>query len=232
MRTYFLLAVTFLAVAAAVAGDIKVITVRGDVQVRRGVHEQWQTAAAGDVLKPEDSIRLEKRSSAVILLNEKERFDLPAEMVIDFSDLRRLTQQDLLLMLAMERVRSIGGGHRDDDLTLPRTSTVHGANRGELHPALPPGYAPGALELNGTNFLYEHGFYATCILKSKQVFRLNPVLLKVINARMRVASALERMSLTGEAAEEYSGLLSEQIPPAERSLVEQKLAELKKAGNH
>ena len=227
MKTYFLLATAFLA-AAAVAGDIKVVSVRGDVQVRRGVHEQWQTAAPGDVLKPEDSIKLEKLSSAVILLGEKERFVLPPEAIVDLSDLRRLTQEDLLLMLAMERVRSVPGGHPGDDLAFPRTSTVHGANRGSLPPAPAPGHSPGAFELNGTNFLYEHGFYATCVLKSKEVFRLNPALLKVIDARMRVASALERMSLTGEAAEEYSGLLSEQMPPGERSMVEQKLAELKK----
>jgi len=231
MKTCLLLAAAFLAASAALAGDIKIVAIRGDVQVRRGVHEQWQTTAAGDVLKPEDSIKLEKRSSAVILLNDKERFDLPGEAIIDLSDLRKLTQQDLLLMLTMERVRSVSRERREDDLTVPRTSTVHGANRGALPPPPPAGYTPGTFELNGTNFLYEHGFYATCVLKTKEVLRLNPGLLKVVDARMRVASALERMSLTGEAAEEYSGLLSEQMPPGERSMVEQKLAELKKAGN-
>ncbi len=228
MRTYLLIIAALLAATVATASEIKLLATRGDVQVRRGVHEQWQAVAAGDVLKPEDSIKLEKRSSATILLNGRQRFELPGEAVIDMSDLRDLTGQDLLLMLAMERVRSVSGGRRDDGLAVPRTSTVHGSNRGGPPPAPFSAASLGDMQLNGTSFLYEHGFYATCVLKSKEVFRLNPALMKAIDARLRVASALERMELPGEAAEEYSGLLTEQLSTAERAAVERKVTELNK----
>jgi hypothetical protein len=222
MRTYLLILASFVAAAVAMAST------KGDVQVRRGIHEQWQTAAAGDVLKPEDSIKLEKRSSATILVDGRQKFELPGETVIDLSDLRALTGQDLLLMLAMERVRSVSGQRRDDDLAVPRTSTVHGSDRDAPPPSPLPQGPLGKLQLNGTGFLYEHGFYATCVLKSKEVFRLNPGLMKAFDARLRVASALERMDLPGEAAEEYTVLLSEQLSGAQRTAVEEKVSELRK----
>jgi len=217
-----------LVAAVTMYADVKIVSFKGNVQVRRGINEHWQQVSVGDVLKPEDSIKMEKQSSAVIIIDGKLRLEIPDQVIVDLSDLRNLTQQELLLMLAMERVRSVGPQKRDDDLLVPRTTTMHGSNREPLPSAKPPVPSMSQMQLNGTKVLYEHGFYATCVIKSKEIFRTNLEMLKNFDARLRVAGALEQMNLIGETLEEYSGLLSEHLSLTQRSFVEQRIAGMKK----
>jgi hypothetical protein len=86
----------------------------------------------------------------------------------------------------------------------------------------------GLLQLNGTKVLHDQGFYATCVLKAKEVFRLNPDLMKLVSFRLVVADALEKMKLRGEALSEYNSLKGERLTPQQRSLVGQRIDQLKK----
>ena len=46
-----------LAAATLRGGEITLQKVQGDVQLRQGISEVWHQVAAGDVLKPDDTIR-------------------------------------------------------------------------------------------------------------------------------------------------------------------------------
>ena len=217
-----------LATALTTRADVKVVAVKGDIYVRHGVHEEWLIVSPGDVLKPEDSIRSGKKSSATIAIDGSNQLVIPESAIVDISDLRNLTQEEFLLMLAMERVRSVPPRNRNDDFIFPRTTTVHGENIAKTDTTRPPNPELGLLQLNGTKVLYGHGFYATCVLRAKDVFRVLPDLAKMIDIRLIVASALEKMQLNGEAISEYTILLSEELPKRQRDFVEQKIALLKK----
>ena len=82
------------------------------------------------------------------------------------------------------------------------------------------------MHLNGTEVLYKHGFYATCVLKAKEIFRRNHVLLKRIDDRLMVATALEQLKLNSEARDEYISLSKEQLPPSQRAIVTMKIEQL------
>jgi len=208
--------------------DFKVVSLKGTVLVRHGVQEQWKPVSAGDVLKPEDSIELNKKSSAIILVDGRKKITLPASVIIDLSDLRYLTQEELLLMLAMEQIRSVPAKDNRYDIEIPRTTTIHGSSK-EESPALRPNDAEtGLMQLNGTKVLFDHDFYATCVLKSKELFRLYPDLKNRTDERIMVAGALEKMNLNSEALSEYVGLTSGQLTVSERSIIEQKIKLLKK----
>src|ERR1041385_8228909 len=212
----------------ALRADIKVISVKGDVQVRRGMSEQWQSLAKGDILKPEDSMKSGKKSTAVMQIDEGKKIVLPELAIIDCSDLKKLSQEELLLMLAMERVRSVPSRNARDEFSIPRTTTVHGENMNVVESGLAGNSEIGLLQLNGTRVLHDQGFYATCVLKAKEVFRLNPDLMKLVNFRLVVADALEKMKLRGEALSEYNSLKRERLSPQQRSLVGQRIDQLKK----
>ena len=214
--------------AAVVKADIKVVSVKGDVQVRRGVVEQWHALAAGDILKPEDSMKSGKKSTATLMIDSKKKITVPEMVIIDCSDLRNLTQEELLLMLAMESVRSVPAKETDDRLTIPKTTSVHGENRDIVGATNAVHSGIGVLQLNGTKVLYDQGFYATCVLKTKEVFRMNPRLRSMIEYRLLVANAMEKMKLDGEALSEYYTLKSERLTPEQQSMVEQKISQLKK----
>jgi hypothetical protein len=232
MRTIMMLMTLTLAVMLTASADIRITAVKGSVQVRHGVSEAWQAVAPGDVLKPEDTIRLERSSAASLAVDGSKKIDLPEMVQIDLADLRDLSQEQLLLMLAMEDVRSVAPRTDDDRLLIPRTTTVHGTRKFSPSESAADVAATGSLELNGTKVLFENGFYATCILKTKEVLRQYPLLPGQLDPRFRVASALEKMRLTREAFEEYSSLSKEQLPPQKRASVEQKMNELRKQQNN
>ncbi len=228
MKFVTMITLAALVMMSSVRADIKVVSAKGNIQVRRGVGEAWQKLAAGDVLKPEDSMKSGKNSSAIILVDGKKKITLPEMAIVDCSDFRNLTQEELLLMLAMESVRSVQVKESDDMLNIPKTTSVHGENRDIVSTRVSGNSEDGLLQLNGTNVLYDQGFYATCVLKVKEVLRIHPRLRTMVSYRLNAASAMEKMKLNGEALSEYNLLKSERLTPEQRSLVDEKISTLKK----
>ena len=211
-----------------VQAEIKVVSVKGDISVRHGTQEQWRALTAGDILKPEDSMKSGDSSSAVLMVDGKTKLILPPMVIIDCSDIRILTQEELLLKLAMEGIRSVPTQNRDNGLTLPKTTTVHGTHTEEGKTLQPLNKEEYVLLLNGTRVLYKHGFYATMVLRAKDVFRFDPDQHKRIDIRLMMANAFEKMKLNGEALSEYVSLSKEQMSAKERLIVKEKITQLKK----
>lgn len=216
-----------LAIVTSAHADIKITSIKGTVYVRHNVQEDWTPAAIGDVLKPQDSMKLDKKSSATILIDGKNKLVVPELVIIDLSDFRVMTQEDLLLKLAMEHVRSLPPEPAKNEIQIPRTTTVHGENKAQRSPILSVNSSTAALQLNGTKVLFDKGFFATCALKTKEIFRLHPGLLTNIDARIMVAGALEHMKLYGEALSEYLSIPSSGLSSKQQSLVKGKIAQLR-----
>lgn len=216
------------AAAMSASADVKVVSIKGDVTIRHGAQEEWQSVAPGDVIKPEDSMRSGKRSSVVLLVDDETKLTLPEMVIVDCSDLRTLTQEELLLKLAMEGIRAVPGQKRDGGISVPRTTTVHGTKSESARTARPESKEGYVLLLNGTKVLHRHGFYATMILRAKEIFRLAPEMSKRTDVRLMVADSFEKLDLGGDALVEYRKLSKEKLSLEERSIVELKIAELKK----
>ncbi len=220
--------ILLLSIAAANA-QMSVVTVRGTVEVRRGVNEGWRPVQAGEVLKPEDSMKSGKKSRATVLLENKKALSLPENVIVDLSDFRPLTNDELLLKLAMERVRSLPNRERDEDFSVPQTTIMHGTEKEEIISSqVPRNIEEGLLQLNGTQVLYENGYHAGCVLRAKEVFLRYPELASKTEYRLLVASALEKTKLYGEALSEYASLAAEKLTSPERTLVEGKMKQLKR----
>ena len=211
------------------AQEITVQKVQGDVRVRHGVTEQWTAIAAGDVLKPDDSMLTGPNGRAVILAMKKgveKRVTLPPDVIVDIADVRDLSPEELMLKLAMERVRS-SPSTSPRDLTAPNAGIVHGANErsGRALPGNDP--AVGSMQWNGARVLYDNGFYSTCALKGMELYRLYPETAKSFENRILVAQSLEHESLRGDALNEYSIILSlDGLTPDQKATVKQQMQRL------
>lgn len=191
--------------------DITVEMARGDVHARHGVTESWTAVATGDVLKPNDSIRTGVGSGATISVADGEdvrTFRLPAEVIVELSDLRELTQEELMLKLTMEKVRMAPSDWKSNELGVPGAAVVHGSDRASDATPLENDLRTGQLQLNGARVLFDNRLYSTCILRGMEVFRQYPALAASVPDRMMVADALARTGLKGEALAEY-GVLEE-----------------------
>jgi hypothetical protein len=221
MKRMLVLAVLLCALDAR-AGDVVVRKVQGEVTVRHGVTETWTTIASGDVLRPDDTMRTGKRGSAVIVASSpgargaaQKTITVPSEVIVDISDIRDLSQEELMLKLAMEKVRASSYQWKNDELHIPNAAAVHGADRTpDAVTAADP--STGVFQMNGARLLFNNGFYATCALKGLEVLRQYPALGAGFENHFLVAQALEKANLKGEALSEYgalstlAGLTSEQ----------------------
>lgn len=219
------LAVFAFAFAAVSFAATKVTAVKGEVSVRHGVSEEWTVLAAGDVLKPDDTIRLGKHATATVVTDANNKLVIPELVMLDIADIRMLTQEELLLQLAMERVRSVPARNGGNDLSIPRTTTVHGDNKGVATHAVATA-GDGSLQLNGVRVLYQNGYYGTSVLRAKEIYRLIPSLAANIDSRMMVASALEKMNLNSEALNEYNDIAKSGPTKEQSALIQQRVTAL------
>jgi hypothetical protein len=232
MRTVVMMFAAACVVVRATAGDIVVQKVTGDVSVRHGVTEVWTRIAAGDVLRPDDTMKTGRRGSAVLVTSAvqagRKTMTLPADVIVDMSDIRDLSQEELMLKLTMEKVRASSYEWKNEDLQIPNTAATHGADGapGTLKETDP---ATGILQLNGVRVLFDNGFFATCALKGLKVFRQYPTLGSSFRNRLMVAEALEQVKLRGEALSEYAALSTmEGLTQEQKSLVKARIQTLRR----
>jgi len=234
MRTILILTACMCLAAGALAGSIVVQKAGGDVSVRHGVTEGWTTVAVGDVLRPNDTMRTGKDGNAVLVLQgmsgtSVKRLSLPAMVIVDMSDIRDLTQEELMLKLTMEKVRSSPEPTAPERLQIPDAGVVHGTDAKSMGQSRENDPQIGRALLNGTKVLCDNGFYATGVLRVMEVFRLYPSLAGVFDHRLLLAEALEKSNLKGEAIAEYGGMTRlEGLTPAQQSLLQSRIAALRK----
>jgi hypothetical protein len=224
-----LITVVLLILAAQLrAGEAIIRTATGDVQVRRGVSEQWQTVVQGEKLAPDATVKIGARSTGVVEVDGKS-IRLPAETMVDMSDIRTLTKEELMLKLAMEKVRSSPYEWKENELNTTRTTVTHGADKSP-HKNVKENDGPdGQFQMNGTKVLFEHSFYSTCALRSMEVMRRYPRLALVFDHRWRLAESLEKALLTREALNEYKAMDGMEVTPEQRDRINRKIVSLTRA---
>jgi hypothetical protein len=211
MKQLVILAVALLLSTGARGDGITVQKIAGDVRVRQGVTEVWNTVTTGDALRPHDTIRTGPDGTAVLVVHVEasgatKRVALPARVIVDMSDIRDLSQEDLMLKLAMEKVRASSDQWKNDGLHLPNAAVVHGEDRAAGPPAKENDGQVGQLLLNGVRVLFDNGFYATTVLRVLEVFRMYPAFSAHFDNRLLLAQAMERANLKGEALAEYGAM--------------------------
>jgi hypothetical protein len=214
-----------LLVLPLLAADFTVRAVKGTVEVRRGVMEEWRKVKVGDLLKPEDSMRTGPGASATIEMDRR-KLVVPELTILDISDVRQLSQEDFLLKLAMENILAVPPREKDE-LSIPSATVLHGENKSKADLSVSTDGKVGEMQLHGARVLYDNTYYATSILKSKETLRTHPEVRLNYDARFTVAMAFEKMKLTKEAITEYSLLSKENLPAPQAKKVQSALDKLR-----
>lgn len=231
IRSLIVFVMLLLAAGFAVGGEyITLQRVQGDVSVRPGVTETWIKARTGDLLKADATVRTGQEGSALILLSSTtKRISLPPDVMVDISDIRDLTQEELMLKLTMEKVRASSYEWKNKEMNIPNTTVVHGDPKDKKESLTESNTNLGILQLNGARVLYENGFYSTSALKTLEILRQYPSLSSIYKNRLLVAEALEKANLKSEAMNEYVAISSlPNIKKDQKDLVQSRIAQLKK----
>ncbi len=209
-----------------IAAGIVVQKVSGDVQVRQGVTESWSALKAGTVLGPEASIRTGEKGSVQVDAGGKV-LRIPGSVIVDLSDVRDLSQEDLLLKLTMQKVRISPDTRPGDRSDMPNATVVHGADGASGRPLEENNGRTGELLMRGARVLFDNGYYSTCALRTLDVVRLYPAL-RTFETGWMAAESLERSGLAGEAVSAYNELMVLASAPEQQAQVRARIAALRR----
>ncbi len=211
--------------------EIKLLSVKGDVKVRRGVNEQWQQIKTGDILNYDDAIFIGNKSAGTVSINGQKKIALPEKTIVEISDLRFLSKEELLLKLAMDRIIAVPQQDRRNELMPAQTTIIHGEKKSEKSAAVPNafGTVENALKmLNGAKLLFDNKFYGTCALRVREVLRIHPTIDTGAEYKLLTANSLEKAELYDEALNEYVSIPLENISAKQKQTLQQNIERLKK----
>ena len=227
MKKFLLILTLFILSGSIATAQITIKRIKGSVELRHGVSEEWVKGKVGDLLTPDITMKTGKNSSVTIVNAEKQLITVPELTILEVGDFRRMSQEELLLKLAMADVRSIPPQENPGEPRIPNTTIIHGRDRSLT--AVAPMKQGGLreMEVRGTKVLFDNGFYATCVLRAKEMMEVYPELRSRFDFRMMIATALEQNRQRGQALSEYLSLSDVALSPSQRAKVDQSIHRLK-----
>ena len=202
-------AICLLAQPAVAETRVKIISIIGDVYVRRGLDEDWQNARFGLLLEDIDTILTGEAAEVILQLDGGDRFTLGPNAILDISDLRKITERDLFLFLMSQKVNRIERRDTRSKLQNERISVVR-AERKEM----PSGKAPEEAdsrswkrEINGANALFDHRLYTNAIVKYHKILDKYPSNAEAGRTYFYLGKSFEAIDEPGRAVDAFQTAL-------------------------
>ena len=116
----------------------------------------------------------------------------------------------------MYKILSVPPQDHDNDLSPARTTIIHGEKKDSPKSANNSSPEFAQMQLKGTKILYDNSYFATCILRVKEVFRTNPVLDNSIDYKLLTAQSFEKTNLLSDALNEYISIPIDNLKPHQK----------------
>lgn len=188
----------------------KIISLKGEVKVRRGVEENWQPARVGMLLETIDTILTFENGEVVLEMPTGENFRLSGNTWLELSDLRTISERELFLALMSQKISKIPAPAEKTRLRIGNVSAVHG----EQKTAAP---APSAAaetvrwrrEVNGANALLAQRYFPNAILRLHQIMARYPEVVDCGEMQFSLGQAFEALQRTGQAHDAYQAAVAQ-----------------------
>ncbi|MCA9733453.1 hypothetical protein KC799_15055 [candidate division KSB1 bacterium] len=209
-KLLFLLA--FLTTQFLFAGNAaRIAEMSGEVKVRRGLDEHWQAAKPGMDLDALDTILTGEKSEVRLSLDGEVNFILGANAILDISDLRRISRQELFLIITSEKIESLPARKSPGSLRINNVNVLHGAKkndseRPELNPKIEQEWQQ---HRNGGIDLLQQDFYTNAIIKFHKTLKTYVQVKDCGEIYFYLGQAFEALENEGQALQAYSNSISE-----------------------
>lgn len=192
------------------APSVKIVSLSGEVKVRRGVEEAWHQAAAGMLLEDVDTILTGEASMVTLETREGGSFRLGSYAILDIADLRKISEREMFLFLMSQKVNQIPTPQEKTKLRIGNVSVVHGESKA----GAPPGEkkngdsAAWIQETNGAKALYDQHYYPNTIVKLHKISAKYPHAEDCGEIQFYLGQAFEALHKTGQAVDSYKAALA------------------------
>ena len=166
--TMLIISIFLIVPVISLTQEVLIVQIHGNVKIRRGVSEEWISARRNMFLRRVDSIISEGNSWVELRIDENEIFKLTQEAILDICDLKRISEDELFLMLMDQKLSRCGKEEKElkvSDVSIPRGKVgiemKHGQNKIDQKIF--------SLRLfNGIKSLYDNGYFTNTIAGLKK----------------------------------------------------------------
>jgi len=214
MKIQYLLLATVLILSSSILQANTVVTitsVSGDVQFRKGLDENWETAKVGMILEDIDTILTGNEGTVSLILESGTVFKMGSDALLDIGDLRTIMEQELFLYLMSEKIDKLEPVQKKAKLKIGNVSVVHGASaKTDSVQDQNERILIVIKEKNGAVALYDNKFYPNAIIKMHKIVNTNSEANDCGELYYLMGKSFEAINKSGQAIDHYN-LALEQI---------------------
>ena len=192
--------------------SVRIDQLSGEVKIRRGLDENWQTAHAGMDLEPLDTILTGEKGRVKLRLAEGGLFTLGANAILDIADLRRISKRELFLIITSEKIELLPQRKAGSGMQIENVNILHGEKKVEKKNRQKPDLKISWLRnRNGGIDLLEQQFYSNAIVKFHKMLKKFIEVKDCGEIYYYLGQAFEGLQNDGQALENYSNALQQNL---------------------
>jgi len=192
------------------ATGARIIEASGDVKIRRGIEENWQSGRVNLLLDEIDTIWTGEDGMAVLEMDDGRKFQLRPGSMLDIVDLRKIDEQELFLNLMKMKVGKLEQNGEKTPLRLGTVSVVHGSSQDTSDtPVMPVSIDWETPTLNGIRDLFSQAYYPNAVLKIEKFHGLYPAVEDCGELQYYLGYSFEKLGQSGQATDAYQMTLQD-----------------------
>lgn len=190
--------------AADASASARILSVAGEVKVRRGMEETWKPAVRSMLLDDMDSILSGEASEALLEMEDGRTFRLGGNAMLDIADLRIITEQQLFLFLTAQKIRNLDPSETDKPIRIQNVSAV----RAEDRSVSGSGYQAAdnlfwRQETNAVLSMIAQAYYPNAVMKAHKILDVHAKSADKARLYFYLGQSFESLEDRGRALEAY-----------------------------
>jgi len=187
---------------------VKIISLAGEVKIRRGVEENWQRAGAGMALEEIDTILTGEAATVTLEMQDGGTFRLGRFAILDIADLRKISEREMFVLLMSQKVNQIPDRPEKATLRVGNVSAIHGESKAGTarNQSGREESQNWKQETNGAQALYEQGYYPNAVVKLHKVLAKYPAREDCGEVHFNLGKAFEALKKNGQASDAYKSV--------------------------
>jgi hypothetical protein len=182
---------------------VEVSSLKGEVKVRRGLDEHWSDAQKGMLLEDIDTIQTWE-GTVVLKMQDGSTFTMGSLSILDISDLRRITRQEMFLFVMSQKVQKMAPRQQGSTLSAPNVSSVHGEKKSSTERIQQDEEIHGwQRELNTAKAMLDQAYYTNSVVKLHKVLGRYSDLQDCGAVNLYLGKSFEQLDEPGQAIDNY-----------------------------
>ena len=215
----FICLIFLLGLAGQGSTESRIVSVEGDVKIRRGLEESWLIAAPDMLLEDIDSIMNGETGIVVLQMQDGRNFRMGQNSILDIADLRAISERELFLFLTAKKINSLKVPENQTPVRLQHVSTVRADQKtvADTQDARIQNIA-WKREANAALAMVDQSYHPNAVVKIYKILGKYAAGVDRSRLYLYLGKAFEALDENGRALEAYQSALNFSDPSTDSSV--------------